>query len=275
MPLARPATAVLLALAIGSTTAPAREDPLEVSPQHYRLRAGNPSFRALEFTLAPGESDAFHGHPDGVYHVLDGGRVRLHSAGGEAREVELRAGLVGFQPAVEAHRVENVGHTTVRVLMVELLHTDDAGETMGPTLDRACETEVEQLHRFFEDWFHGRLAVEQFTRLEEALADGFTFVSTEGELLDRPTLIGNVRNGRGRWRGDEEARIWIENPRVLHREGQTLTVVYEEWQHHQGRTRGRLSTVVFRRAEDRPHGLEWLHVHEVWLPDDVKPKGDR
>ena len=44
---------------------------------------------------------------------------------------------------------------------------------------------------------------------------------------------------------------------------------YEEWQHNKqespGVGGGRISTVVFSLGDK----LQWLHVHETWLPEDV------
>ena len=62
-------------------------------------------------------------------------------------------------------------------------------------------------------------------------------------------------------------KIWIENLQVRHTVGSQAMVVYEEWQEIEGEARGRLSTAVLQRCEGTPNGLEWLHVHEVWLPD--------
>jgi hypothetical protein len=33
----------------------------------------------------------------------------------------------------------------------------------------------------------------------------------------------------------------------------------------EGESRGRLSTALFRERDDTPNGVEWLHVHEVWI----------
>jgi hypothetical protein len=49
--------------------------------------------------------------------------------------------------------------------------------------------------------------------------------------------------------------------------GDILLVTYEEWQQSGDQTTARLSTALFRDKPDAPNGLEWLHVHETWLPD--------
>jgi hypothetical protein len=50
-------------------------------------------------------------------------------------------------------------------------------------------------------------------------------------------------------------------------EGALCLVTYEEWQHLSGTASGRISSAWFRARSDTPHGVEWLHVHETWLPD--------
>ena len=61
-------------------------------------------------------------------------------------------------------------------------------------------------------------------------------------------------------------RIWIESfqPRLV--AGNLALVTYEEWQEVEGRVTGRLSSALFREMETAPKGVEWLHVHETWLP---------
>ena len=76
-----------------------------------------------------------------------------------------------------------------------------------------------------------------------------------------------VRGAHGKGKDDAGAKIWIENVRLLHRLGPVATVTYKEWQREAGKTRGRLSTVLFQIGTDDPAGVEWIHVHEVWLPE--------
>ena len=41
---------------------------------------------------------------------------------------------------------------------------------------------------------------------------------------------------------------------------------YQEWQELPDRTVVRISTVLFRESESAPGGVEWVHLHEGWLP---------
>jgi len=133
-----------------------------------------------------------------------------------------------------------------------------------------CEQEVVELHRFFEAWFNAEIppGEESFGRFTAVMADGFVIVSPDGVLTERQALIDRLRDAYGAWRKTgRPGRIRIENLQVRHSGGQQALVVYEEWQEVDGKQRGRLSSALLRRNEATPNGVEWLHVHEVWLPE--------
>jgi len=137
-------------------------------------------------------------------------------------------------------------------------------------MDQKCRREVIGLHQFFQHWFNGELAnsEEVLERLRRSLAVEFTIVSPDGRESDRSRLVEAVcaaHGGHGR-RG-EPIRIWIERYEGRSVDPETHLATYEEWQASGGRKRGRLSTAVFRKRDAAPNGVEWVHVHETWLPD--------
>jgi len=137
-------------------------------------------------------------------------------------------------------------------------------------METRCEKEVVELHRFFQDWFNGVLppTEEAFRRFDVVMADRFMIISPEGVPAEREELIERLRQAHGIWRQTgQPGRIWIENLRVRHQVGQQVMVLYEEWQEIEGESRGRLSTAVLQRRDGTPNGVEWFHVHEVWLPE--------
>lgn len=137
-------------------------------------------------------------------------------------------------------------------------------------MEAQCEAEVRQLHQFFQDWFNAALppTQEAFQRFESVMAERFMIISPDGVRTERAELIERLRQAHGIWRqGSQPGRIWIDNLQVRHVVGDQAMVVYEEWQEIEGESRGRLSTAVLRRRQATPHGVEWLHVHEVWMPD--------
>jgi len=148
---------------------------------------------------------------------------------------------------------------------------------LGPaesTMEETCAREVRELHRFFEDWFRGRLPATDtaFARFERVMAPGFEIVNPAGETTGRERLLSGLLSAHGRWRDESGAaagtvRVAAVRVRPI---GEGLFVVaYEEWQTEGGRERGRRSTAVLRRTDrPTPLGLEWLVVHETWLDGD-------
>lgn len=140
----------------------------------------------------------------------------------------------------------------------------DSDDRLDPV---ACEREVVELHEFLESWFSARLPAsdEAFARFESVLAPRFTLVDPAGEVLDRSTVVEGVRGGHGRSTG-EDLSIRIEKATVRHRSRAGCLVTYEEWHDAPTTSRGRLSSVLLVPRSGAPNGVEWLHLHETWLP---------
>lgn len=138
------------------------------------------------------------------------------------------------------------------------------------TLEQRCHTEVIELHRFFQDWMNAVLEpTEAKFRLTDVLADDFGMVTPEGTRVNRQEIERQVRASHGVYR-DSERPLTI---RIENLEGRALTkgaflVGYDEWQETPDGDYGRRSTAVFRERPDAPNGVEWVHVHETWLPDE-------
>lgn len=134
-------------------------------------------------------------------------------------------------------------------------------------MDERCRREVIELHQFFEEWFTAKreLTEENFLRFSRVMGTGFEIISPDGDRRGREEMVENLRNAHGVYR-EETFRIWIEGYRSRPLAEGLQLVTYEEWQERADGKRGRLSTAVLRRNPDTPNGVEWLHVHEVWLP---------
>jgi hypothetical protein len=131
----------------------------------------------------------------------------------------------------------------------------------------ACAREVEDLHRFFEEWLRGELAPPDFERCERAMAEGFELVRPDGVTLARDELLARLRAASGSRAGEEpRLRIWTESFRVDELAPGLALARYEEW--HDGRDgkRGRMSTALLAEDAGAPRGILWRHVHETWLP---------
>jgi quercetin dioxygenase-like cupin family protein len=124
---------VLLVLVIvGSASA---QDTLRVNPDTVTLKFENDRVRVLESVLKPGIKENEHSHPDYVTYVISGGKVRNHM-GGKISLGEFKAGEVLFRDA-RKHWSENIGKTTIRVIMFELKDGKLSGQSYGepPELD--------------------------------------------------------------------------------------------------------------------------------------------
>lgn len=142
-------------------------------------------------------------------------------------------------------------------------------------IDR-CEQEIIDLHRFFERWLAGEqeASPEALARLADVLSERFLLISPEGERRERRAVIEEVRRGHGsRQRAGRRFRIRIEGIEGRLREGGLCLMSYEEWHELDGAAHGRLSSALFRERPDAPNGVEWLHLHETWLPETtgIKP----
>jgi quercetin dioxygenase-like cupin family protein len=93
-------------------------DPVEVSPDNYKVLLENDQVCVLEMTLKAGESDVMHSHPNETVYFEAGGSVVVHLPDGSTSEMEPPDGLVVAFDAW-THRVQNVGTTDIRAIIFE------------------------------------------------------------------------------------------------------------------------------------------------------------
>jgi beta-alanine degradation protein BauB len=108
-------TLLLLSL---STGAPA-QDPAVVNAKTISVKLENDRVRVLEAVLQPGDKEQLHSHPAYVFYVVEGGKMRSHTVDGKVTESDLKPGQVFYRDPL-THWAENIGSTTVRVVLVEL-----------------------------------------------------------------------------------------------------------------------------------------------------------
>lgn len=141
------------------------------------------------------------------------------------------------------------------------------GGSVSDSADAACEQEVVDLHRFFEQWMTGRLddTDAAFAAFRDAMADDFVIVSPDGQATASDPLVEALRATHGRYPpGGFEIRI--ENCRARGIADGVMLVTYEEWQQSEGEDAdGRISSALLRRDDAGPRGWVWLHVHETGL----------
>ncbi|MFQ5720726.1 MAG: hypothetical protein ACE5IK_14395 [Acidobacteriota bacterium] len=134
-------------------------------------------------------------------------------------------------------------------------------------LSANCRQEVLDLHRFFDDWFNGRVdgSDEIFQRFSSVLDPAFVIIAPDGRIVERDPLLEAMRQAHG-GRAGGAFRIWIENESCRAAGTDLWLCTYEEWQASGDESRGRVSTALFAPDSDAPNEVRWLHVHETWLP---------
>lgn len=95
------------------------QDPAVVNAKTIVVKLNNPRIRVLEAALKPGESEKTHSHPASVAYVIEGGKIRNYASDGTIAEAELKAGDVVYRDPL-THSAENIGNTTIRLVLVEL-----------------------------------------------------------------------------------------------------------------------------------------------------------
>jgi hypothetical protein len=163
---------------------------------------------------------------------------------------------------------------TAIILLLAALAAPDMAEGADDLAQR-CESEVVELHRFLEEWSNATLPETEaaFERFGGVIAPSFVIIDPDGVTLGRQPIVDAIRRAHGRW-VDTPGVIRIENFRLHQAGGGLALATYEEWHDLPGETVGRLSSVLFGPNEEAPNGLEWLHLHEVWLPRPEDVDGD-
>ena len=67
-------------------------DPVESSPDHYKVLLENEHVRMLEMIVPVGEADNEHSHPDETVYFIAGGKASIVDQNGDTMEAELPDG---------------------------------------------------------------------------------------------------------------------------------------------------------------------------------------
>src|SRR3989440_10144418 len=122
---------VTIAVAIFVTRTYA-QDPAVVNSKTIKVKFENDRVRVMEATLPPGVKEAVHSHPAYVIYVLEGGKFRNYASDGKTTEGELKTGEVLYRDPL-THAAENIGTTTMHLILVEL-----KGAPINGMLSRPC-----------------------------------------------------------------------------------------------------------------------------------------
>ena len=93
-------------------------DPVQVSPNNYKVLLENDHVRVLEMNLKAGEKDEMHSHPSETVYFVKGSKVRFHLPDGETAEAEAPdRGVIWHEEWT--HQVENIGSSDIQAIIVE------------------------------------------------------------------------------------------------------------------------------------------------------------
>jgi len=150
--------------------------------------------------------------------------------------------------------------------------------TEMPALARAAVRETEDFHAFLRDWLVGALprTPAAFARMSGVMAPDLRVISPLGTTTELPALLTEFEGLHGALADRAGAfAITVEAPAHVHTVGDCTLVTYEEHHRLAGDRSARLATVLYRAREGTPNGVEWLHVHETWLPGLAPAGGER
>lgn len=95
-------------------------DVLTASPDKYKLVLENDHVRVIEYTLKPGEKDNPHTHPPKTSYVISGGTFRVYPENEEPFDYVEVQGVTEWSDRTSKHYVENIGNTTITILLTEV-----------------------------------------------------------------------------------------------------------------------------------------------------------
>ena len=95
-------------------------DGLKASPHNFKLLLENEYVRMLEYSLKPGEKDTPHTHPSKSSYVVSGGKIKVYLENGATLIFDEEAGTADWSDYVSKHYVENIGNTTVTIVLTEI-----------------------------------------------------------------------------------------------------------------------------------------------------------
>ena len=95
------------------------QDPVQTSPQYYKVLLENDQVRVLEYHLKAGEKEPMHSHPAGVVYVLSGAKLKFSYPDGRTEERAAATGETIWRDPT-THAVENVGDTEAHAIAIDL-----------------------------------------------------------------------------------------------------------------------------------------------------------
>jgi len=95
-------------------------DFVQSSPDQTKILLENEYVRVIEYSLKPGEKDITHTHPPKTSYVISGGTLRIYPENEKPFDAVEVAGATEWADKRGKHYVENIGKTTVTILLTEI-----------------------------------------------------------------------------------------------------------------------------------------------------------
>ena len=95
-------------------------DFVKSSPDKAIILLENEYVRVIEYSLKPGEKDSTHTHPPKTSYVISGGTLRVYPENEKPFDAEEVTGTAEWADKRGKHYVENIGTTTVTILLTEI-----------------------------------------------------------------------------------------------------------------------------------------------------------
>lgn len=95
-------------------------DFVESTPDKTKIVLENEYVRVIEYTLKPGEKDKTHTHPPKTSYIISGGLLRIYPENATPFDVVEISGKSEWSDKVDKHYVENIGKTTITILLTEV-----------------------------------------------------------------------------------------------------------------------------------------------------------
>ena len=95
-------------------------DAVKASPGQFKILLENEYVRVVEYSLKPGEKDSTHTHPPKTSYVISGGMLRIYPENEKPFDFEEIKGAAEWSGKRGKHYVENIGKTTVTILLTEI-----------------------------------------------------------------------------------------------------------------------------------------------------------
>jgi quercetin dioxygenase-like cupin family protein len=94
-------------------------DACKVAPENYKLLHDSLGIRIIEVNYKPGQSSAFHSHPDLAAYVITGTTAELTDKEGNKNVTEMKSGMAWVNgPAT--HKGKNLGKNAFKMMLFEI-----------------------------------------------------------------------------------------------------------------------------------------------------------